>query len=191
MSLSVKLDCKVVKEKEVLRDFGLEKVFEVQVEHKRLSGTKDKLFINISSSIDFDYKVGDFITITGDLRSIRESTEEGFLNKTYIWATDIKTLDKEPENYCNSVTGTATLIRKPFINDKNDSVKDVAELVVRVNRSHNRKSIIHCSAWGNFAKLSTNLERGDIISLEGMLLSHLYKGKDLAEVSIYKLNKEE
>ena len=63
-------------------------------------------------------------------------------------------------------------------------------MIVEVPRGANKVSYIPCTAWNNFARLSADLKRGDVIEVEGRLQSHKStKGHILVEVSVSSLSK--
>lgn len=192
----VNLDCKVETEPTQQASYGLDKIYEFVGSCKRESGKVDKFKIQFSSGTFSDeLKVGDFIHISGELRTIKVFSKEDNkkFTRVYIHATSLKIIS-EPKVYVNSIVIKGYPLAKDATPRKaySDDSIDVTELVIQVPRSRNKISYIPCTTWNNLARLSANLEKGDIISINGRLQSHIIaNGSILVEVSVAYIEKEE
>lgn len=190
----VTLDCKVVSNPEVQITYGMETIYECEVSCMRNSGKEDIFKVQFSKSSNLiEFKEGDFITIVGELRTtkvyVKEDTRKYL--RVYIHVKEAEFIE-EPAKYRNSFILSGYSLSRDAILRKSydDETVDITDLIVEVPRGTNKVSYIPCTAWNNFARLSADLKRGDVIEVEGRLQSHKStKGHILVEVSVSSLSK--
>lgn len=182
------VDAEVISEPVLQATYGVEHIYEVIVRSKRISGAYDEFYVSYSNGLGVELHKGDFIFVTGDLRSIRVKLEDsGSITKVFVKASSIEVLDSEPEDYRNEVTldggelAKDVLLRKSF---KDDSI-DISTMVVKLSRGYSKSSYIPCSAWNNNARLVADLKRGSKVNIIGRIQSHRTSNDRLMfEVSI-------
>ncbi|MCL2361253.1 MAG: single-stranded DNA-binding protein [Defluviitaleaceae bacterium] len=158
--------------------------FDVEVD--RLSGTADALPVTVSERI-IDrgaMKPGQLVLIRGQIRSYNNYVEADRKNKLVltVFARDIELLDKPVDPSPNDVFLNGYLC-KPPIYRTTPFGREIADLLVAVNRSYNKSDYIPCIAWGRNARYAGRLTVGDNIRLWGRMQSRQYqKRKDDGEV---------
>lgn len=178
-NVTVEIDGKVVSSPRVISKRDRNYIFGVVIEVKRTSGVIDSLNLNYPSNIVVSLKEGDFVHAVGDIRTNTSNT-------TYILASDVQILEKEPEDYTNNVEMSNVELasigelrmfgNKPVIAVEFDSL-----------RKHGRHSIIGANIWGTDAVFISNTGKvGNKYSIKGRLQKHTSKyGKTYTEVAIF------
>ncbi|MCL2403913.1 MAG: single-stranded DNA-binding protein [Defluviitaleaceae bacterium] len=158
--------------------------FDVEVE--RLSGAADALPVTVSERIidKSTLKPGQHVLIRGQIRSYNNYVEADRKNKLVltIFARDIEFQPQAADVNPNDVFLNGYLC-KPPIYRTTPFGREIADLLVAVNRSYNKSDYIPCIAWGRNARYAGRLAVGDNIRLWGRMQSRQYqKRKDDGEV---------
>jgi len=158
--------------------------FDIEVE--RLSGTADALPVTVSERIidRSAMKPGQLVLVRGQIRSYNNYVEADRKNKLVltVFARDVELLDSPLESSPNDVFLNGYLC-KPPIYRTTPFGREIADLLVAVNRSYNKSDYIPCIAWGRNARYAGRLTVGDNIRLWGRMQSRQYqKKKDDGEV---------
>jgi single-stranded DNA-binding protein len=160
--------------------------FDVEVE--RLSTVMDILPVTVSERIidRAELKPGVPVRIDGQLRSYNTYVEKERRNRLIltIFARDIHILTEqaeaeEPEGE-RRVPNEVFLngyICKPAIYRKTPFGREIADILIAVNRSYNKSDYIPCIAWGRNARFAGKLAVGDNIRLWGRMQSRKYQKK--------------
>ncbi len=144
---------------------------------KRLSDTYDTLPVTISERllIDVEAKSGQFISVTGQLRSYNSYSE----GKTHliltVFAKDIKIIN-EPANDTNNIRLDG-FICKPPVYRTTPFNREIADILLAVNRAYKKSDYIPIICWGRNAKYASTLEVGSNISVTGRMQSRIYHKK--------------
>lgn len=151
----------------------------------RLSETQDTLKVTISEkflaggSID----VGDKVIINGQFRSYNNFTNVGNKLILTVFVKDIRRmLDDEEEASLNSISLTGYICKKPVYRTTPFG-REIADILLAVNRSYNKSDYIPCIAWGRNAKFAECLNVGDKVSIKGRIQSREYQ-KRLSETEV-------
>ena len=163
----------------------------------RLSNSADTIIITASERIlcDDDYKIGDKIKITGQFRSYNNYTDTG---NRLILTLFAKTIEKaENEHYNNEIILNGFLCKEPVYRTTPFG-REITDILLAVNRTHNKSDYIPCIAWGRNAKFAQRLQIGDNIVITGRMQSREYQKKiddDIItrtayEISISKIETE-
>ena len=158
--------------------------FDVAVD--RLSGTADALPVTVSERIieKAAMQPGQPVLIRGQIRSYNSYVEADRKNKLVltVFARDIDLLDAPIDPSPNDVFLNGYLC-KPPIYRTTPFGREIADLLVAVNRSYNKSDYIPCISWGRNARYAGRLMVGDNIRLWGRMQSRQYqKKKDDGEV---------
>ena len=186
-SCSVELDGLVISKPIVKVSYGIENIYEVTVQYKRLSGKYDKFLVYYSDGLNLAIEEGQYIRVFGDLRSTIIKDDLVIFPKVYVMSKEIVILESEPEQYENKVEilegeiTRETKLRKSY----NDDNVDIAEIGVKLVRHNNKTSKIMCTSWNNNARLVSKYHIKDKITAEGRLQSHETKrGHLLVQVAL-------
>ena len=163
----------------------------------RLSDSADIITVTASERIlcDEDYKIGDRIKITGQFRSYNNYSDVG--NKL-ILTLFAKTIEKAfDERYMNVIELNGFLCKQPVYRTTPFG-REITDMLLAVNRTHNKSDYIPCIVWGRNAKFAQKLNVGDNIIVSGRMQSREYQKKveddvitkTAYEVSVSKIETE-
>ena len=150
--------------------------YSFKVRIPRLSDSADIIVVTASERIlcDEDYKVGDRIKITGQFRSYNNYGDVG---NRLILTLFAKTMERaENEKYSNEIELNGFLC-KPPVYRTTPFGREITDILLAVNRTHNKSDYIPCIAWGRNAKFAQRLEVGDNIAVSGRMQSREYQKK--------------
>ena len=168
--------------------------YEFKVKVMRLSGQADILPVTVSERImTEDMKVGGTICALGQFRSYNKL--EGGKSRLMLTVFKRELFDTEPGKNPNSIV-LSGYICKPPVYRTTPFNREIADLLIAVNRSYNKSDYIPAIAWGRNARFVSNLTVGDKVALSGRIQSREYQKKQpddsfltmtAYEVSISKL----
>ena len=153
----------------------------------RLSENKDTIVVTISERIlaDVEIPAGTKVEVTGQFRSYNNYSGEGSKLILTLFARDLRISDDcekcENEIYLNGY------ICKPVVYRVTPFGREIADILVAVNRAYNKSDYIPCIAWGRLARYAQNLSMGDMISISGRMQSRIYE-KTLPDGSVVEKN---
>lgn len=185
----------IVSEAEFSHEVYGEGFYEMSVLVKRLSGQGDILPVTISERLieNKNLKVGDNLSGIGQFRSYNKLVD----GKSKLMLT---VFIRELLEYCdfatpNAIVLTGYICKQPIYRTTPFN-REIADILVAVNRSYNKSDYIPCIAWGRNARFAKNLAVGEKIAICGRIQSRDYqkrisddeiKIKTAYEVSISKL----
>ena len=145
----------------------------------RLSEIYDILPVTISErliNID-EIKIGREVLINGQIRSYNSYDAEEKRNKLILTVfTKNITLGYEQIENPNEVVLNG-YICKPTIFRTTPFGREIADILLAVNRSYNKSDYIPCIAWGRNARYVSSLEVGENIKIYGRMQSRIYQKK--------------
>lgn len=166
---------------------------------ERRSGYVDEINVMISERLILTTPLteGDFVEITGQIRTYNETVEGKNKLNVVIFAREL--LTNEDVEYYENYVFLEGFLCKPPIKRTSPLGRDICDLMIAVNRMYNKSDYIPCIAWGRNANFAENLAVGTRIYIEGRIQSREYKKKlpdgtaeirKAYEVSILKLEEE-
>ncbi len=180
---NVSIAGKVVEECKFSHEVYGEGFYTFKISSERLSDNEDVLPITISERlIDKDsLKIGTFVEVLGQLRSYNNySNKKNHLVLT-IFAREICIITSLEDKNPNQIFLNG-YICKPPVYRKTPLGREIADMLVVVNRAYNKSDYIPCIAWGRNAKFSSGLQVGSNIKLWGRVQSRKYQKKIGEEV---------
>ena len=145
----------------------------------RLSENFDLINITISERF-FPYlhpQLGDMVEIHGQFRSYNNFSETGsrliltVFVKSIDYITDAENLQNPNRIFLNGFICKQPVYRTtPF-------KREIADILLAVNRSYNKSDYIPCIAWGRNAKFAESLNVGDNLKIRGRIQSREYQKK--------------
>ncbi len=154
-------------------------IFKVSV--KRLSEKDDILPITISERlIDLSHlKVGTLVSLNGQIRSYNNYVETEKRNKLIItvFARDIDIIDTIDQFIDSNDVILDGYICKSPVYRTTPFGREIADILLAVNRSYNKSDYIPCISWGRNAKFCEQLEVGSNVKITGRLQSRQYQKK--------------
>lgn len=145
----------------------------------RLSETSDKIRITISEKFlaGGGFDIGDKVRIDGQFRSYNNFTNVGNRLILTVFVKNIELLDcEEEEESINSIYLNGYICKQPVYRTTPFG-REIADVLIAVNRSYNKSDYIPCIAWGRNAKFAETLKIGDNIIIRGRIQSREYQKK--------------
>lgn len=148
--------------------------YEFFVKVMRLSGQADVLPVTISERLiqGYDFKIGSSICALGQFRSYNKL--EGGRSRLMLTVFVREIVEVAPSGNPNSIV-LSGYICKPPVYRTTPFNREIADLLVAVNRAYNKSDYIPCIAWGRNARFVQNLKVGDRIALSGRIQSREYQ----------------
>lgn len=165
--------------------------YEMNVLVKRLSGQGDVLPVTISERLisDRDLKVGSMINALGQFRSYNKLVDGKSKLMLTMFVREL--LDECPLRNPNSIVLTG-YICKPPIYRTTPFNREIADVLIAVNRSYNKSDYIPCIAWGRNARFAKNLAVGEKIAISGRIQSREYQKRftddDVRTLTAYEVS---
>ena len=147
--------------------------YEFYVKVMRLSGQADILPVTISERLieGSGLHIGDTLCALGQFRSYNKL--EGGRSRLMLTVFVREILSAAPTSNPNSIV-LSGYICKPPVYRTTPFNREIADLLVAVNRAYNKSDYIPCIAWGRNARFVQNLKVGDRIALSGRIQSREY-----------------
>lgn len=151
--------------------------FFVQV--KRLSDSYDRIPVLVSERLpDFAaFCMGAYVKVEGQFRSYNATGNANSKLMLTVFAREIA-LIAEPENMKNenAITLNGFVCKKPIYRTTPFG-REIADILLAVNRTYNKSDYIPCISWGRNAKYCSNFNVGDHVKVWGRIQSREYQKK--------------
>lgn len=170
---------KVVTEIEFSHEVYGEGFYSFLLEVPRLSDSFDYIPVTISERLVNKDKliVGTIVEVDGQFRSYNSYTNEGNKLLLTVFARDISFLeDIRQSKNPNQIYLNGYVCKKPIYRTTPFG-REIADILLAVNRPYNKSDYIPCIAWGRNARFSQHLEVGTNIRLWGRVQSRNYQKK--------------
>ena len=170
----------VVKDFEFSHDIFGEGFYVLEVSVSRLSESYDIIPLMISERL-MDVKqsyIGKYVEVIGQFRSYNRH-EENNKNKLVlsVFAREVRVLDDEEGiERPNSIFLDGFICKEPIYR-KTPLGREIADLLIAVNRPYGKSDYIPCICWGRNARYAENFEVGGHIRLWGRIQSREYQKK--------------
>lgn len=150
--------------------------YEFFVRVMRLSGQADILPVTLSERLIQGGMLGKGKTIfaLGQFRSYNKI--ENGKSRLMLTVFVRELLEEMPDKNPNSIL-LSGYICKPPIYRTTPFNREIADVLVAVNRAYNKSDYIPCIAWGRNARFVKNLTVGDKIAISGRIQSREYQKK--------------
>ena len=179
--------------------FG-EGFYMVEVEVKRLSNSEDRIPLMISErliDVTQDY-TGEYIMVHGQFRSYNRHEEQKNRLVLSVFVREISFMEEEPDGTkTNSIWLDGYICKEPIYR-KTPLGREIADLLLAVNRPYGKSDYIPCICWGRNARDASGFEVGEHVQLLGRIQSREYvkrisdtetEKRVAYEVSVSKLEK--
>lgn len=174
----VEIGGKVATELEFSHEIYEEKFYKVYIETKRMSDYTDMLPIIVSERLVNieDIKIGNIVRVEGQFRSYNQPVEGKSKLVLSIFAKNIEKYDDESILTLNDATFIGFICKKPIYR-KTPLGREIADVLLAVNRTYKKSDYIPCILWGRNAKFCEKIEVGTRIKLSGRIQSRTYEKK--------------
>ena len=155
--------------------FG-EGFYMVDVLVRRLSNSEDQIPLMISErllDVTQDY-TGEYIMVNGQFRSYNRHEEKKNRLVLSVFVRELEFLDEIDENEKTNQIFLDGYICKEPIYRKTPLGREIADLLVAVNRSYGKSDYIPCICWGRNARFAARFEVGVHVQIWGRIQSREY-----------------
>lgn len=194
---NVLLTGKIVSEPEYSHEVYGEQFYNLFLDVNRKSDIADVIPLTISERL-FDVSkecIGTVINVSGQLRSfnLHEKSKNRLILSVFVRDIEIITDEYEDENEI-MLDG---FICKDVVYRKTPLGREIADLLIAVNRSYGKSDYIPCVVWGRNAVYTSGLPVGTHLKLTGRIQSRGYvkmyedgteEQRTAYEVSVSKIN---
>ncbi|WP_461809750.1 single-stranded DNA-binding protein [Faecalimonas sp.] len=166
--------------------FG-EGFYMVEVLVKRLSNSDDRIPLMVSErliDVTQDYR-GEYIMVTGQFRSYNRHEEDRNRLVLSVFAREISFVEEELDGAkTNNILLDGYICKTPVYR-KTPLGREIADLLLAVNRPYGKSDYIPCICWGRNARYASSFEVGEHVQVLGRIQSREYV-KKLSEVETEK-----
>ena len=166
--------------------FG-EGFYTMEVLVKRLSNSEDRIPVMISErliDVTQDY-VGEYIIVQGQFRSYNRHEEQKNRLVLSVFAREAEFIDEEPDGAKTNTILLDGYICKLPVYRKTPLGREIADLLLAVNRPYGKSDYIPCICWGRNARFASTFQVGEHVQLIGRIQSREYM-KKLSETETEK-----
>ncbi len=155
-----------------------EKFYKFSIKSKRLSDQEDVLPVIISERImDLnEIKIGKIVKIEGQFRSYNLQQEKRNKLVLSIFVKQIEFTDDENILKINVANFIGYICKTPIYRTT-PLGREIADVLVAVNRTYKKSDYIPCILWGRNAKFCESLPVGTEVKLTGRIQSRPYEKK--------------
>ena len=170
---------------EIVSDFAFsheifgEGFYMVDVRVERLSDSIDIIPLMVSErliDVNGDYK-GMYIVVNGQFRSYNRHEERKNKLVLSVFAREIDFVDEIGENTKSNQIYLDGYICKEPVYRKTPLGREIADLLLAVNRPYGKSDYIPCICWGRNARFASNFEVGARCAVWGRIQSREYMKK--------------
>lgn len=158
--------------------FG-EGFYMVDVLVKRLSNSEDRIPLMISErliDVTQDY-TGEFIMVNGQFRSYNRHEELKNRLVLSVFVREVEFIEEEMDGAkTNSILLEGYICKKPIYR-KTPLGREIADLLLAVNRPYGKSDYIPCICWGRNARYASGFEVGEHVQILGRIQSRDYVKK--------------
>ena len=151
----------------------------VDVLVKRLSNSDDRIPLMISErliDVNQDY-TGEYIMATGQFRSYNQHEEKKNRLVLSVFVREVSFVEEEMDGAkTNSILLDGYICKRPIYR-KTPLGREIADLLLAVNRPYGKSDYIPCICWGRNARFASGFEVGEHVQVLGRIQSREYVKK--------------
>lgn len=164
--------------------FG-EGFYMVDILVKRLSDSNDRIPVMVSErliDVTKDYQ-GEYVLICGQFRSYNRHDEKKNRLVLSVFAREITFVEEESDKAKTNQIFLDGFICKTPIYRKTPLGREIADMLIAVNRPYGKSDYIPCISWGRNARFASGFEVGGRVQIWGRIQSREYVKKLEGDVS--------
>lgn len=154
--------------------FG-EAFYTVIVSVERISSANDAIPVIVSERLVDVSKsgIGESVCVYGSFRSYNKHDDNHNRLILGVFANEFNFISKEEKNDTNNIH-LGGYVCKPTIYRKTPTGREIADLLIAVNRPYGKSDYIPCICWGRNARYVGGLKVGERIEVHGRIQSRVY-----------------
>ena len=146
---------------------------------RRLSNSQDRIPLTISErliDVTQDY-TGEFIMVSGQFRSYNHHEDQRNRLVLSVFVRELEFVEEEMDGAkTNSILLEGYICKQPVYR-KTPLGREIADLLLAVNRPYGKSDYIPCICWGRNARYASNFEVGEHVQILGRIQSRDYVKK--------------
>lgn len=179
---SIEISGRIAREPEYDHTVFGEVFYRMTVAVKRLSGNEDLLPVTVSERLLVLPEGGvpgngERIRVSGQIRSYNRTTETGSHLLITVFAREISFPEGEEPRRDSNTAELIGHICKPVIYRTTPFSREIADVLVAVNRRYGKSDYLPCIAWGRNARFAGSLVPGEAVLIRGRMQSREYQKK--------------
>lgn len=146
---------------------------------KRLSDSEDRIPVMVSErlvDVTQDY-VGEYIEISGQFRSYNRHEEKHNRLVLSVFAREVRFIGSEEDALPTNQIFMDGYICKPPVYRKTPLEREIADVLLAVNRPYGKSDYIPCICWGRNARYASAFTVGGHVLIWGRIQSREYVKK--------------
>ena len=153
-----------------------EAFYEITLLVPRLSNHLDRVPVTVSEKLiaSGKFELGKYVCIKGQFRSYNKL--ENGKSKLMLTVFVREICDFEEDMNPNVIEITGYICKEPTYRTTPFN-REIADVLIAVNRAYNKSDYIPCIAWGRNARFVKNLSVGEKIAISGRIQSREYQKK--------------
>ena len=143
---------------------------------KRLSDSQDRIPVMISErliDVTQDYE-GEYIQVYGQFRSYNRREEKKNRLVLSVFAREVSFVEEEDDSVKSNQIFLDGYICKPPVYRKTPLGREIADLLIAVNRPYGKSDYIPCICWGRNARYASAFAVGGHVLIWGRIQSREY-----------------
>ena len=148
----------------------------VDVMVKRLSDSEDRIPLMVSErlvDVTQDYE-GEYIMVQGQFRSYNRHEEKKNRLVLSVFVRELSFVEEEDDTVKTNQIFLDGYICKPPVYRKTPLGREIADLLLAVNRPYGKSDYIPCICWGRNARYASAFEVGGHVLIWGRIQSREY-----------------
>lgn len=168
----------IISEPEFSHEIFEEKFYKFSIKSKRLSNYEDILPVIISERlVDINkIQVDKIVKISGQFRSYNMQGEKKNKLVLSVFVKEIEFLEDNTIVTLNNANLIGYICKEPVYR-KTPLGREIADVLIAVNRTYKKSDYIPCILWGRNAKFCETLKVGSLVKLSGRIQSRAYEKK--------------
>ena len=166
----------IVSEFEFSHEVYGEGFYLVDISVSRLSDSEDKIPLMVSERlVDVTQSyIGETISVSGQFRSYNRHEEKKNRLILSVFVRELEFVDEiEDDIKSNQIYLDGYICKEPIYR-KTPLGREIADLLVAVNRSYGKSDYIPCICWGRNARYASSFEVGSHVEVYGRIQSREY-----------------
>ena len=166
--------------------FG-EGFYMVELSVKRLSDSSDRIPVMISErliDVAQDYQ-GEYIQVEGQFRSYNRHEEKKNRLVLSVFAREVSFVEEADDKVRSNQIFLDGFVCKPTVYRKTPLGREIADMLIAVNRPYGKSDYIPCICWGRNARYAEHFKVGERCAIWGRIQSREYM-KKLDEENVEK-----
>lgn len=176
---NVEIGGEIIEEIKFSHEIYDEKFYKFLIKTKRLSDYEDILPVIISERLVNleEIKIGKLVKISGQFRSYNLQTETRNRLLLSIFVKEIEFTEDEKVLTLNDANFVGYICKEPVYR-KTPLGREIADVLIAINRTYKKSDYVPCILWGRNAKFCETLNVGDLVKLNGRIQSRTYEKKN-------------